>query len=376
MSLANLITKFVRRSRALPISIRYGATVAIVVAALSLRLLVDDILPPGYPFAFFYLAILFCSTLFNQGSGLVATATSALLATYFFLPPADQFVMSDLGHLAALLLFMLTGTIIALTLEALHTAVADLQTANDELAAARDDTSAALNQVARSERLRSLLLREFRHRTRNDLGSLVGLLLLRARTAPSEAAREALKEAAQHALALSRVHSRLTPEDELPGDAEVGVVDTRDFVLGLCIDLDSAQVGEGLRPIALMAEAESHTLDAERAVPLGLVLNETVTNAMKYAFPEERAGAVRVRFLREGEHFLLTVVDDGIGVPPAAELDTAPPGQPSPGSGLGTRLLRALAAQLRGTFTRQPGPDGAGTLSELRFPAVPPGAAE
>jgi two-component sensor histidine kinase len=376
MSLANLITKFVRRSRALPISIRYGATVAIVVAALSLRLLVDDILPPGYPFAFFYLAILFCSTLFNQGSGLVATATSALLATYFFLPPADQFVMSDLGHLAALLLFMLTGTIIALTLEALHTAVADLQTANDELAAARDDTSAALNQVARSERLRSLLLREFRHRTRNDLGSLVGLLLLRARTAPSEAAREALKEAAQHALALSRVHSRLTPEDELPGDAEVGVVDTRDFVLGLCIDLDSAQVGEGLRPIALMAEAESHTLDAERAVPLGLVLNETVTNAMKYAFPEERAGAVRVRFLREGEHFLLTVVDDGIGVPPEAELDTAPPGQPSPGSGLGTRLLRALAAQLRGTFTRQPGPDGAGTLSELRFPAVPPGAAE
>jgi two-component sensor histidine kinase len=376
MSLANLITKFVRRSRALPISIRYGATVAIVVAALSLRLLVDDILPPGYPFAFFYLAILFCSTLFNQGSGLVATATSALLATYFFLPPANQFVMSDLGHLAALLLFMLTGTIIALTLEALHTAVADLQTANDELAAARDDTSAALNQVARSERLRSLLLREFRHRTRNDLGSLVGLLLLRARTAPSEAAREALKEAAQHALALSRVHSRLTPEDELPGDAEVGVVDTRDFVLGLCIDLDSAQVGEGLRPIALMAEAESHTLDAERAVPLGLVLNETVTNAMKYAFPEERAGAVRVRFLREGEHFLLTVVDDGIGVPPEAELDTAPPGQPSPGSGLGTRLLRALAAQLRGTFTRQPGPDGAGTLSELRFPAVPPGAAE
>ncbi len=376
MSLANLITKFVRRSRALPISIRYGATVAIVVAALSLRLLVDDILPPGYPFAFFYLAILFCSTLFNQGSGLVATATSALLATYFFLPPANQFVMSDLGHLAALLLFMLTGTIIALTLEALHTAVADLQTANDELAAARDDTSAALNQVARSERLRSLLLREFRHRTRNDLGSLVGLLLLRARTAPSEAAREALKEAAQHALALSRVHSRLTPEDEFPGDAEVGVVDTRDFVLGLCIDLDSAQVGEGLRPIALMAEAESHTLDAERAVPLGLVLNETVTNAMKYAFPEERAGAVRVRFLREGEHFLLTVVDDGIGVPPEAELDTAPPGQPSPGSGLGTRLLRALAAQLRGTFTRQPGPDGAGTLSELRFPAVPPGAAE
>jgi two-component sensor histidine kinase len=152
-------------------------------------------------------------------------------------------------------------------------------------------------------------------------------------------------------------------------------VDTRDFVIGLCSDLDAAQVGEGLRPVALMAEAESHPLDAERAVPLGLVLNETVTNAMKYAFPEERPGAVRVGFARQDDHFVLTVSDDGIGLPPEADLENAPPGQPPPGSGLGTRLLRALAAQLRGTFNRQPGPEGHGTLSELRFPAAPPGTA-
>jgi two-component sensor histidine kinase len=102
-------------------------------------------------------------------------------------------------------------------------------------------------------------------------------------------------------------------------------------------------------------------------VPLGLVLNETVTNALKYAFPEGRAGTVQVRFLRQDSHFVLTVADDGIGIPPEAELDEAPPGHAPRGAGLGTRLLRALAAQLRGHFARRPGEDGRGTVAELRF---------
>jgi two-component sensor histidine kinase len=199
------------------------------------------------------------------------------------------------------------------------------------------------------------------------------LLLLRARTAPSDAAREALREAAQHALALARVHSRLNPDDSGPGEGEVGMVDTHDFITGLCADLDASQVGEGLRPVALIAEAETHVLDAERAVPLGLVLNEAVTNAMKYAFPEERAGTVQVRFRRDDGHFVLTVADDGIGLPAEGDLENAPPAMPAGGAGLGTRLLRSLAAQLRGSFTRLPGPGGVGTLNELRFPVPQPG---
>jgi two-component sensor histidine kinase len=375
MSLASLITATVRRTRALPTSVRYAATLLIVAAALLLRLVAEPVLPPGYPFSFFYVAILASSTLFNRGSGLVATAASAVVSTYFFLPPARDFVAADIGHVAALAIFVAVGTTIAVTLEALHTAVADLHQANERLAAARDDTARALAGTARAERSRALLLREFRHRARNDLGSLVGLLLLRARTAPSEAAQEALREAAQHALALSRVHTRLTPHDDGPAEGEVGVVDTGEFIPGLCTDLDGAQLGEGLRPVALVAEAESHILDAERAVPLGLVLNEAVTNAMKYAFPEERAGTVQVSFARDGEEFVLTIADDGIGLPPEGELERAPPDQPQQGAGLGTRLLRALAAQLRGTFRRVPGPGQVGTLAELRFPVQQPGTA-
>jgi two-component sensor histidine kinase len=105
-------------------------------------------------------------------------------------------------------------------------------------------------------------------------------------------------------------------------------------------------------------------------VQLGLVLNETVTNALKYAFPEGRAGTVRVRFVREGEDFVLTVADDGIGLPQEGDVTER---RPRRGSGLGTRLLSALAAQLRGTFTRRPGENGVGTVAELRFPVKAPG---
>jgi two-component sensor histidine kinase len=121
--------------------------------------------------------------------------------------------------------------------------------------------------------------------------------------------------------------------------------------------------------VALHAEAEPHRLSTERSVQLGLVLNEAITNAFKYAFPEGRGGQVLVRFWREDGHFRLTVVDDGPGVSPDGEAAEVPPR----GSGLGTRLLRALAAQLRGSFARRAGEDGVGTVVELRFPADRPG---
>ena len=109
------------------------------------------------------------------------------------------------------------------------------------------------------------------------------------------------------------------------------------------------------------------------SVHLGLALNELVTNALKYAFPDDGAGTVRVRFAREGESFLLSVSDDGVGM--AGDEAPAPPhAEKRPrGTGLGTRLLQGLAAQLRGTLSRRGSGNGAGTLAELRFPVAEPG---
>jgi two-component sensor histidine kinase len=359
MTAAEPFAVLLGRTRSLPVLARYLVTAAIIAAAFALRHAMDPILPDGYPFLVAFVGILLASALFDHGAGLFAVVLSALLAAWFYIPPFGEAAVEDPRELVALGLFVGVASAMAFVIETLHRALEELRRANAEL--------------ARSERARALLLHEFRHRTRNDLGSLVGLLHLRARAAPSEAVREGLREAAQHALALARVHTRLAAADV--GDP-AAVVDTRGFVLGLCSDLHALFSGEGLRPVALVPEAESHSLDTERAVQLGLVLNETATNAMKYAFPEGRAGTIRVRFAREGDSFVLEVADDGIGLPPEGEMDQAPPGRPAAGAGLGTRLLRALAAQLRGSFARHPGPGCAGgTVAELRFPAEAPGIA-
>lgn len=343
----------------LPTPVRYLATVFLVLAVFGLLHAVVPVSPPLVPFAHLLVAVLLAAALFDSGSGFLATGLSAVLIACFYLPLSPELGVSEPGAQLALVLFVMVGMAMTAVIESLHRAVARLQIMHDEL----------LN----AERARGLLLREFRHRTRNDLGSLVGLLMLRARIAPSAAAREALREAAEHALALARVHARLALDHGLDQGAERPVVDTRDFVTGLCADIEAAQAGEGLRPVRLAAEAEAHTLSAERAVALGLVLNETVTNALKYAFPEDCAGTVRVRFGRDGDEFVLTVTDDGIGLPPEGELDEAPPATPAQGAGLGTRLLRALAAQLRGRFARRHGPCGQGTVAELRFAVAEPG---
>ncbi len=311
-----------------------------------LRRLMDPLLPENYPFLLFFWAILLSASIFDRGSGFLATGLSALLALIFYLRPFDQPTALTVQNMVALVMFIAVGVAMTMILEALHRAVDNLH---------------------RSERARELLLNEFRHRTRNDLQSLVGILRLRAAGAPSEAGRDGLNEAADHAMALARIHTRLAP-DSASGD-DPATVCTRDFILGLCADLEAALLGPELRPVALAVEAEAHPIPTERAVQLGLVLNETVTNALKYAFPEGRAGTVRVHFARQGEEFVLTVADDGIGLP---EEGNATGRRPPRGSGLGTRLLSALAAQLRGRFMRRPGEGGVGTLAELRFPVRAP----
>lgn len=352
-----------QRSRKLPVVVRYGLTALIVGATSLLRLWAEPLLPPSTWLCHFLVAVLVCSALFDRGSGLLAIGLSVLVGVWLHLPPVGSFAVKDPRDIVALFVFVAIALAIATVIETLHKSVERLQRTIAEL----ETTHGRLD---RAERARGLMLREFRHRTRNDLAALFGLLTLRARMAPSETAREALREAADHAMALSRVHTQLATENGPNAGTESATVNTGDLIRGLCADLEAARFGEGMRPVALLVDAESHILPNERAVPLGLMLNEAVANALRYGFPDNRAGQVRVRFAREGEEFVLTVSDDGIGLLPEEELSVGSAVRRPVGPGLGSRVMAALAAQLRGTFTRQAGPEGVGTVAELRFPVA------
>ena len=94
---------------------------------------------------------------------------------------------------------------------------------------------------------------------------------------------------------------------------------------------------------------------------MGLIINELLTNALKYAFPDERTGNVTVRFIQEEKQFCLRVTDDGIGM--ASD-------RPPHGSGLGQRLIRSMVSQLEGTYEIAPDAGAPGTIATVRFPAA------
>ena len=342
------------RAQSMPAWLRLILTLGIVVGVFITRQAVDSLLPPADIFLMPVLGVVIGATLFGTAAGILATMLSMLWLCWDYLPPISSLEVEDPRQLWALGLFCGISAFISLVIGAFQATLLRLR-----------DAHAAL---ARTDAQRRLLLQEFRHRSRNDLQSLVALLLLRARAAPSSAAKDGLREAAEHARALARVHTLLAQEAIHEDDPTV--VDSRAFIEGLAMELARTHATEPLRPVVLTAEAEAHPLDSERAILVGLVLNECVTNALKYAFPDERPGRVQLRFARLDGDFLLTILDDGTGTAP--EDQTALGSRTRPlGTGLGTRLLRGMAAQLRGSFGRGPGPGGTGTHVDLRFPAEP-----
>jgi two-component sensor histidine kinase len=329
--------KYTFLTRAWPIWARYVVTALIVLAALGLKLAVRAYFP-GSPFLLFFFAIILSSALFDYGSGIFAVLLSAGLAKWFLIEPAGTLYIERTEDVFGLSIFIAIGLVTAAILEALHRVARDLADTNELL--------------LQSEADKDLVLQEASHRFKNELTMLVALLRLQERLVKDSTGSAALRSTADRVHVLARVHERLQRSHT------TAVVDTREFVSTLCDDLKEGLIGS--RPITLKVEAESHFLPQERVVPVGLAINELLTNALKYAFPEEKAGTVRVSFFRQGNEFCLSVADDGIGM--AYERDPA-------GTGLGQRLVRSMIDQLQGTYEIEPNSGGPGTVVTVRFPA-------
>lgn len=267
------------------------------------------------PFLLFFPAIVLCAVLLNRGSGYVATVTAALYCAIFLLPSNGELASRDT---AALIIFILVGLGIAALVEKLRERLLELREAEERAS------------VLAMER--QLLVDELAHRTRNDFTNVVTLLNLQA-AASEDSARDAFKAVADRVRTIARVHRRLHVTDKRV------VVDSREFLLELCDDLRFFRVAE--RPIQIQIAVESHMISLEKAVPLGLIVNELVTNATKHAFPDDRTGKILVSFKRNGGFYELCVEDDGVGISGSKP-------------GLGTRLLRLLAGQLGSTYELGP----------------------
>ncbi|AJP73794.1 sensor histidine kinase [Sphingomonas hengshuiensis] len=126
------------------------------------------------------------------------------------------------------------------------------------------------------------------------------------------------------------------------------MVDIAAYLHELCAALAEALFLRGA--IALNCDAEPATMPRDRAVTLGLIVNELVTNAAKHAFTDRETGTITVRFVSAEPGWRLIVADNGTGIPAERA--------PRPGSGLGQRLIDGFARQAGGTIDTRSGPKG------------------
>ena len=194
---------------------------------------------------------------------------------------------------------------------------------------ARGKAAAEAQLVASNARLEALL-GEVNHRVANSLQLVAAMVRLQANALADAAAKSALADTQRRIEAIGQVHRRLYTSNDVES------VDMRDY-LGALVEELAETWSSDAAPRRLVLLAEPVRLPTDRAVSLGVIVIELVTNACKYAYGE-RAGEVRVGLDREGGDFLLSVEDDGCGMPP----DAAPRG-----TGLGTQLIAAMAKSLR-----------------------------
>jgi two-component sensor histidine kinase len=223
------------------------------------------------------------------------------------------------------------------------------------LVCAQDITEQKRTQRALESALaeKTILLKEIHHRVKNNLAVVSSLLSMKADAVTNPTAKQALVQSQQRVYSMALIH------EHLYGNERLDRINFAEYATQLVRRLHAAVATEPER-IAIELDLDPVELAIEQAVPCGLILNELLTNAFKYAFLGRDRGRILVSFRESaaGIHEL-SVADDGVGIP-ADRVDT------TNGNSLGLRIVEVLAQQLDGTLQHEP---HSGTRVVLRFPA-------
>lgn len=234
---------------------------------------------------------------------------------------------------------------------------ARLQKARDD---AEAEVHASRDRFAALAAEREVLLREVNHRVGNSLQIIASLLHLQANSSTQEDVKAALTNAMGRVAAVAQVHRRLYTSHDL-----------KSVVLSQYLDAlleDLRRSAEGNRMSRLTLKAEPIEIDPDRAVAIGIIVNELVMNAVKYAYPDG-AGPIHVDLVAQDDDLLLSIADNGVGL--NARTDPR-------STGMGQRIVSAMASKLEASVERDPAHSG--TRIVLRFrrvdkPADNPGCA-
>jgi PAS domain S-box-containing protein len=198
---------------------------------------------------------------------------------------------------------------------------------------------------------KEVLLKEIHHRVKNNLQIVSGLLHLQAQSLQDSPALQALRESQNRVESMSLIHQKLYISSNLEQ------IDAADYIQSLATNLlTTYQVSP--QAIVIQVDVEPVILSLDQGMPCGLILNELISNALKYAFPSHQPGEIRIQLHQLGHELELIIQDNGIGLPNHLDLTNT--------QSLGLSLVQALSTeQLEGRLTvdrRQ------GTTFKIKFP--------
>lgn len=313
-----------------------GVGLLSVAAARIVRMIFDIVAGGAAPFALIYPTIMLATLFARAFAGVVAATIMILYIWYYLYPIENSFRFANNAEAFSVAVVVVTAIMTILIAERFRST-------------ARKATQERDRQIAD----RDLFLAEFDHRVKNNFAIVAGLLDMQKRRASDPATAEALGTAQMRVDSIARAHRHLYRGGDQPGTVEM-----KDYLGDLCVALAESLFLRG--GITLVCDSDEAAVPRDRAVSIGLVVNELVTNAAKHAFPRRDLGTIAVTFRAKPDGWVVTVADDGVGMPEAIAA-------PGPDNGLGSRLIEAFARQAGGTITTES--DGSGTRVTLELNA-------
>ena len=220
-----------------------------------------------------------------------------------------------------------------------------------------------VEQLGAANEEKALLLRELNHRVKNSLSTVVALIHFEEMLDPDPRLVGSLERLQ------GRVKSMVELYDQLFLSSDSASVDLAAY-LGKIADYISESFAAVAKGIHVQTRLEGLSLDSKRAISLGLVANELLTDVFKHAFAGDGGGHIDLTLQRVGTTIFLEIIDDGVGLPAGFD--------PGRSKGFGFRLVTGLVKDLGGSFTTG---RGSGELSRpgarftIRLPLVPTDAA-
>lgn len=236
------------------------------------------------------------------------------------------------------LLFVIGVVLLVLVVLILYRTYRNKNKVNEQLNVLNESLGHKNTQLDKRNAENELLLREIHHRVKNNLEIVSGLLSLQAAELDHPSAQAVMLSSQNRVLSMGIIHQKLYQKDNL------AAIEMKDYFQNLSESiLDSFNETKRIKVTCMMQPIE---LDVDTAVPIGLIANELLTNALKYAFVEKDSGEIQIGLSATGviDELLFQVRDNGIGKQPNAK---------PKGTGFGTSLVNLLVQQLNGRLNTE-----------------------